>query len=188
MKLFQLRKQNTQTEAELIRACQQGQKKEQYRLVERYAGMLKTICRRYAYDEATAQDMLQESLIRIFKNIQSYQPTGSFEGWMKKITVRCALQWLKQPFVMKEEVFAEDSEAEMIEPDVYQNMNEEEIIKLIQELPDGYRTIFNLYEIEGYSHQEIAEILQIQESSSRSQLGRARKILQKKLMTIQSNF
>jgi RNA polymerase sigma factor (sigma-70 family) len=188
LKLFLPKKHATLTKEQLIKACQKGHKKEQYMLVERYSGMLMSICRRYAPNQANAQDILQESLIRIFKHIQDYQPTGSFEGWMKKITVRCALQWLKQSFILKESAYDYGSEEEIIEPEVYQNMNEEEIIQLIQELPDGYKAVFNLYVIEGYNHQEIAELLNIQESTSRSQLGRARKLLQKKLNTINSNY
>jgi RNA polymerase sigma-70 factor (ECF subfamily) len=188
LNFFQLKKQNHLTEEQLIKSCQEGDKRGQFMLVERYSGKLMTICRRYAAEDAIAKDMLQESLIRIFKAISNYHPIGSFEGWMKTITVCCALQSLHKTNRKKEEPLTEWCEEEPSEPEVYSHLNEEEIIKLVRELPEGYRVVFNLYVIEGYSHQEIAYLLTISESTSRSQLGRARKLLQKKINTTNTNY
>ena len=172
------------SEKKIIRGCQRGKKKSQYALVERYSGMLMTVCRRYVSDEATAKDLLQETYIRIFTHIRNYQPTGSFEAWMRTIAIRCALQWLRQKYVQQEFTAEETISEEMSEPEVYGNLMMEEMIALIQELPPGFRAVFNLSVIEGYSHQEISEMLEIQESTSRSQLLRARRILQEKINSI----
>ena len=146
--------------------------------------MLMTVCRRYASDESIAKDILQESLIKIFKNIDSYKATGSFEGWMRKITVRCALHWLRKSYLEKETQIAEIEDNKGTEPDVWSKLGTEEIIQLIQNLPDGFRTVFNLYTIEGYSHKEIADFLDIGESTSRSQLVKARTMLKQSLLNL----
>ena len=169
------------SEKQLIRGCQKGDKKCQYELVERYSATLMAICRRYAKDDPSAKDVLQEALIRIFSNIGKYQMTGSFEGWMKKITVRCALTWLDKSYFQKEKALMDFHINESIQPDVYDYLGVEEIQKSIDELPLGFRTVFNLNVIEGFSHKEIGEILQITESASRSQLTRARRLLQEKI-------
>ncbi len=169
------------TEKQLIQDCQQGRKESQFLLVKRYSGMLMTTCRRYARDEAMAKDVLQETLIRIFGNISKYRPIGSFEAWMRRIAVRCSLQWLEKSHFRRESPTEKFDKDQMMEPAIYNQLATENIIKAVQELPDGFRTVFNLNVIEGYSHKEIAELLNITESSSRSQLLRARRLLQKKL-------
>ena len=181
MKLFYSNTDEPKSESQIIKGCQRGKKKSQYALVKQYSPVLMTLCRRYAPDEATAKDMLQESFIRIFANINKYRPIGSFEGWMKTITTRCALQWLNKHNLRQDLLNVEASDETSLEPEVYEKINAEDIILLIRELPMGFRTVFNLHVIEGYSHKEIAEMLEIEESTSRSQLGRARKLLQKKI-------
>ncbi len=169
------------TEKKLIQDCQRGIKSSQYLLVKRYSGMLFSVCRRYIRDEAMAKDVLQESLIRIFQNIDKYQETGSFEAWMRKIAVRRSLQWLEKSCFQHETQPSELPDKELVEPEVFAKLGAEEILKTVRELPVGFRTVFNLYVIEGYSHKEISRLLNITESTARSQLVRARKMLQKKL-------
>ena len=181
MKLFYSNTDEPKSESQIIKGCQRGKKKSQYALVKRYSPVLMSLCRRYAPDEATAKDMLQESFIRIFANIEKYQPTGSFEGWIKTITTRCALQWLNKHNLRQDLLNFDVCDDTSLEPEVYEKINAEDIILLIRELPVGFRTVFNLHVIEGYSHKEIAEMLEIEESTSRSQLGRARKLLQKRI-------
>ena len=168
------------TEKQLIKDCQNYKKPAQFELVKRYSGMLMTVCRRYVLDQSSAKDVLQESFIRIFSNINSYKATGSFEAWMRTITIRCALRWLKKRASKKETMITEINDTKIIEPAIFAQMGEEEIIKLVQGLPEGFRAVFNLNIIEGYSHKEIAKLLNITESTSRSQLTRARRMLQKK--------
>ena len=172
------------SEKQLIKNCQRGVKSSQYELVKRYSNMLMTVCRRYAPDEAIAKDILQETLIRIFKNIDKFEAIGSFEGWMRKIAVNSSLQWLRKSYLKKETLVFEFDQNNSVDPVVWSKLGTEEIIRLIQELPPGFRTVFNLNIIEGYSHKEIGETLGITESASRSQLTRARKLLQKKMKSI----
>lgn len=172
------------TEKQLIKNCQRGVKSSQYELVKRYSQMLMTVCRRYAPDESISKDLLQETLIRIFRNIDKYQATGSFEGWMRKIAVNCSLQWLRKSYLEKETPLLDFDQGQTVDPEIWSKLGTEEIIRLIQELPAGFRTVFNLNIIEGYNHREISELLGITESASRSQLTRARRLLQKKLNSI----
>lgn len=175
------------TEIQLIKDCQKGVKTSQYELVKRYGGKLLSVARRYVPDQASAKDILQESLIRIFANIENYKSTGSFEGWMRTITVRCALSHLRKAHRTQEvEMTPSRSYNQGVDPAVYDTMGMEELIILIQQLPNGFRSVFNLREIEGHSHAEIAEILGITESTSRSQLTRAKKILGKLWLNQQS--
>lgn len=141
--------------------------------------MLMTVCRRYIRDPESCKDVLQESLIKIFKHIDTYKNTGSFEGWMRKITLRCALAHLNRKDVRREVSITDMNYEDTVQPLALNHLHTEEIIKLVQCLPDGFRTVFNLNVIEEFSHKEIAETLGISESASRSQLTRARKLLQK---------
>lgn len=169
------------SEKQLITNCQKGDKKSQYELVRRYSPMLMTVCRRYTRDDAMAKDVLQECLIRIFRHIDKFQLDKPFGNWARKIAVRSSLQWIQKNYFKKENaVEAFEKEPELL-PSVYSYLGTEEILKAIQDLPVGYRTVFNLNVIEGYSHKEIGELLGISEATSRSQLIRARRTLQKKL-------
>lgn len=172
------------SEEQLIKDCQRGKKTSQYELVKRYSKMLMAACRRYVKDESSAKDVLQETFIRIFTNIKKYEPTGPFENWMRRIAVRCALTALDKTAIKKEIALTAHHLTGSIEPEVYNYLGIETISRLIDELPLGYRTVFNLNVIEGYTHKEISELLQITESASRSQLTRAKKMLQKKIVLI----
>jgi RNA polymerase sigma-70 factor (ECF subfamily) len=169
------------TEARLIQGCKNGNKDCQYQLVKQYAGMLLSVCRRYARDEAMAKDILQESFLRIFSKIDKYEPTGSFEAWMRRIAVRRSLQWLEKSWFRQEEQPLSMPDNDTIEPAAYSQLGTEDIMQLVIGLPPGYRAVFNLYVVENYSHQEIADMLGITEATSRSQLTRARQLLQQKL-------
>lgn len=175
-------------EKQLIKSCQKNIKTAQYELVKRYSGMLMSVCRRYVRDEPSAKDVLQESLIRIFKYIDGYKNTGSFEGWMRKITVRCALGYLDRKDVRRESAVANINSDETTEPLALDNLAVEDIISLVQELPPGFRSVFNLNVIEGYNHREIGEMLGITESASRSQLTRARQLLQRKYIETNAKY
>ena len=170
------------TEEQLIKNCQKGEKSSQYLLVKRYSGMLYKVCLRYARDEAMAKDVLQETFIRIFRSINKYVEKGAFEAWMKQIAVRRSLQWLERSCFQNELYPIEIPDEKSIEPAIYQQYNLEEIKAMVEELPIGFKIVFKLNVLEGYSHKEIAETLSITESTSRSNLARARKILQKKLI------
>lgn len=144
--------------------------------------MLMGVCLRYASNKEEAEDFLQEGFIKIYANLYQYQPIGSFSSWLKKVVVNVALQKLRR----KKTPFADieiDRLADAVESneDIFSRFGAKMLIRLIQQLPDGYRTVFNMYVIEGYSHKEIATQLGINEATSKSQLSRAKAALRKML-------
>lgn len=169
------------TEKELIIGCQKEKPLYQRELVLRYSAMLLTVSRRYTPERLGPEDILQDAFIKIFKSIHQFDDAkGSLEGWMRKIVINTALKKLKRKFV-KEEVPVEAFQDPLLLPSIYEQMDAEDVMRLIAALPDGYRQVFNLYVIEGYSHKEIASLLGIGETSSRSNLSRAKTILRNKL-------
>ena len=144
-----------------------------------------TVCRRYATDRREAEDMLQESFIRVFAYIHQYKFAGPLGAWITRVTVNAALTILKTkktPFV---ELGENHQALGAIDPDALSNLNEEELLQLIGRLPEGYRVVFNLYALEGYSHDEIGELLDIRPATSRSQLSKARRMLQEQITSLQ---
>lgn len=172
-------------ENELIRGCQKMDGTAQHRLFQVYAGRLMTICRRYAHDRHEAEDMLQEAFLKIFKHINQYKFIGSFEGWIRRITVNAALQVLQRRKIKYTEIERVENEPESPDPSVFSELGAEDLLKLISQLPDGYRTVFNLYAVEGYSHEEISVMLKIGIATSRSQLSKARAMLREKINSLQ---
>ena len=170
------------TEEQLIKGCVQNDVACQRLLFERYAGKLMTICLRYSCDKSEAEDMLQDAFIKIFSHIRQYKFEGSLEGWMKRIVVNCALKTIQKKKTRFIEISNHDAAAPQSDSFVLSSLTEDELIKMISSLPDGYRIVFNLYVMEGYSHDEIAEMLGIQAATSRSQLVKARKLLQKQIL------
>lgn len=174
------------TEHDLARAISKGDPKAQSMLYERYSPKMLSICLRYMGDMMEAEDVMIEGFMRIFDKIGQFNFKGSFEGWMRRIMVNEALMRLrgkKMINVELEEVRQESSTAVSAESE----LNAQELLKLVNELPVGYRTVFNLYAIEGYSHAEIAEQLGISEGTSKSQLSRARALLQERLKVIEKD-
>ena len=164
---------------QIIQGCQRNDRKYQKILVEQYSSWLMSISLRYAPDAESAKDALQEAWIRIFKHIRKFDSKkGKLESWMAKIIINTALQGYKNLRYDTEKSGLENLAPQAVIPDIYAQLGTEELMKLIAQLPEGYRIVFNLYVVEGYSHKEIAELLKIQVASSRSQLNRARKQLQ----------
>jgi RNA polymerase sigma-70 factor (ECF subfamily) len=151
----------------------------QQALYEKFSGKMYAVCLRYTKDEDEAQDVLQDGFIKVFRNLEKFRGEGSFEGWVRRIFVNTSIEYYRKavnlkPVTEKEERTLEDQDLSAMD-----NMNEKEIIKLINELSPGYKTVFNLYVIEGYSHKEIADMMGISEGTSKSQLARAKAVLQK---------
>ena len=167
---------------ELLKKCQRGDGNAQRRLFEGHKNRLFSLCLRYSRDRPEAQDMLQEAFLAIFRDLGQYTGTGSFEGWLHRVTVRTALQHLrkKNPLRFAEEYDKQPSDAHTFSPDA--DLNCEAILKLVQQLPDGYRVVFNLHCIEAYTYTEIAAELGIAESSVRSQYARACKQLRTQVL------
>lgn len=164
---------------ELIEKCKQQNAKAQSVLYKRYSNVLFGICLKYSPNRAEAEDNLQDAFITIFSRIEQYQGKGSFEGWIKRITVNTALQKYrkKKVFDISNEQQIEDVDVEIEETKVPLDF----LLKIIQELPDRYRLVFNLYVLDGFSHKEIAEMLGISDGTSKSNLARARMILKTKV-------
>lgn len=173
------------TEYELIKGCIKHDPACQRLLFEQYAGRMMTVCLRYAKDAMEAEDMLQEGFIRIYNYIDQFKFEGSFEGWIRRVVVNTALKHLQKKRLSFTEINDNNQQTPRLESYAYSNLGEEELMKLINQLPTGYRTIFNLNIIEGYSHEEIAKMLDIQPSTSRSQLVKARKMLQNQILNLQ---
>ncbi len=162
--------------------------KSQRLLFDQYAGIMMTICRRYSCDPREAEDMLQESFIRVFQYIDQYRSEGSFEGWIKRITVNAALRVLKNKKIHFSEIRKDQQSTHTIDPDALSDLSEEELLKLIGDLPDGYRVVFNLYVLEGYDHDEIGAMLDIRPATSRSQLSKARRLLKERIGSLHKNI
>ncbi|MBI1182977.1 sigma-70 family RNA polymerase sigma factor [bacterium] len=168
-------------ELKMAQGCKNRDPRMQKLVFEKYYGLMLGICIRYAQNREEARDMLQEGFIKIFEKIEQYNEQYSFVGWMKRVMVNNAIDQYRRDVRMP----VSDNELvllnEGVDADVFAGMGYEEIIKLIQRLPKGYRTVFNLYVIEGYSHKEIGEMLGVAEGTSKSQLNKAKLMLKKKI-------
>jgi RNA polymerase sigma factor (sigma-70 family) len=173
---------HTIQESDLIKGCIEGNRQMQEELYNRFSGKMYAVCLRYANNADDAQDLLQEGFIKVFRNLHRFRAEGSFEGWIRRVFVNSSIEHFRKKSLQLSKV--SDKEEGTIENDdisALDNLAEKDIIKLVQELSPGYRTVFNLYVIEGFSHKEIGELLGISEGTSKSQLARARSILQKKV-------
>ena len=167
---------------ELVRRSRSGDRKAQKAIYDSLSGKMFAVCLRYMGDRDAAADILQDGFVTLFTKLDSYTGEGSFEGWARKIFVNTALMSLRKKDVLKqsEDVQAARDLSERA-PTPLENIGLQELLKLVADLPPGFRTVFNMYVIEGYSHKEIAESLGISEVTSRSQLQRARMLLQAKI-------
>ena len=169
-------------ETQLIEGCKQHNPKAQKALYDTYARKMMSVCLRYVSNWETAEDLLQEGFIKVFSAIGSFEGSGSFEGWMRRIFVNTALEYLRKNDILKESVEIDNTEVlQEVDYSAIERISADELMELIAELPPGFRTVFNMFVIEGYSHKEIGDALGITESTSRSQLTRAKRLLQKKL-------
>ncbi|MEO8771939.1 MAG: sigma-70 family RNA polymerase sigma factor [Ferruginibacter sp.] len=166
------------TEQELIKGCIDKRRDYQKLLFDRYSGKMMSVCLRYVNDEHRAQDILQEGFIKVFGYIHQYRFDGSFEGWMRRVFVTVAARQLNKEKILFTDVDLSNDAYTSIDPSVVSKLSEDEIHLMIRSMPEGYRTVFNLAVIEGYSHEEIAAMLDIQPTTSRGQLLKARKYLQ----------
>lgn len=167
---------------QLIESCIKGDRAAQKVLYDRLAPRMFPVCIRYIGDRVLAEDILQDGFVTLFSKLKDYKGDGAFEGWARRIFVTTALMSLrkKDALKMSEELdMARGMKAETVSQT--QNLGYKELMELVMSLPPGFRTVFNMYSIEGYSHKEIAEMLGISETTSRTQLSRARTWLQNKI-------
>ncbi|MGF1638086.1 MAG: RNA polymerase sigma factor [Cyclobacteriaceae bacterium] len=170
------------TETELVEGCKKQQARAQRELYERFAPKMLGVCLRYVKDTAEAEDIMVASLLKVFDKIHQYSGQGSFEGWVRRIVVNEALGFLRKHKMMQVALDLEYAAEAINYVQIDDGMGAQEIMDVLNEMPVGYKTIFNLYAIEGYNHKEIAEMLGVSENTSKSQLSRARLHLQKKLV------
>jgi len=170
---------------QLIKDCQDNSIKAQEQLYRLFAPKLFAVCLKYSRNRADAEDNLQDGFLLIFRKIGQYRFQGSFEGWAKRVMVNNVLQKYRTEgiFEIVSENLPEEAEVEIEADDI----SMEYLMAIIQQLPDRYRMVFNLYVIDGYSHKEIAEMLSITDGTSKSNLARARMILKEKIDTRQGN-
>lgn len=171
------------TERELIKGCVAGRRECQHALYEKYASSMMAICYRYTQNRDIASDLLHDGFIILFTQIKYYKFKGSFEGWIKRIFVTTALTYIR-----KNKKYSDTNSNDMVwiddgsESKIIDRLSDNELLEKMEKLPDGYRTVLNMYAIEGYSHKEIGAELGIEEASSRSQFLRAKKLLKKLLV------
>lgn len=178
----------SKTEERLIDACRKGDRKAQYELYEKYAPLMYSVCRRYVMQLQEAEDILVYGFTKVFQKLNQFKGEGSFEGWVRRIMVNEALTFIRRNKSMYLEVEIEKASREPDLNKLSDQLEVEDLEKLIDRLPMGYKTVFNLYAIEGFSHREIAEKLGISENTSKSQLSRARVHLQKLLLNAEQSM
>lgn len=169
---------------EIVKGCIKGQRQAQNDFYKHFARKMYAVCLRYSKDATEAEDILQDGFVKIFSHISSFKNEGSLEGWVRRIIVNTALERFrkKTPLLTSSESY--EKVTDLHYDTIESTISAKELMEIIQKLPPGYRTVFNLYAIEGYSHKEIGEMLGISEGTSKSQLARARGLLQESVATL----
>lgn len=162
---------------ELIESCKNNNREAQYKLYQLLSGKMFAVCLRYAKHREAAEDLLQEGFVKVFTNIDKFRGEGSFEGWVRRIIVNTAVEHYRKSTKMYPMVNVDDVNKDIPWTDTGDELELEDLMNMINKLSHGYKTIFNLYVVEGYSHKEIGEMLEISEGTSKSQLARARYLL-----------
>lgn len=164
----------------LVSRAASGNRQAQRFIYEHYAPKMLSVCRQYIRDLQFAEDVMVQGFVKVFRNLKNFRNEGSFEGWIRRIMVREAIDFLRKKQFVEFDEEKVDARSHS-EADISTSLETEEIQALIDALPEGYKMVFVLYAIEGYKHKEIAEVLKISENTSKSQLYKARKVLQEKL-------
>ena len=180
----------TYTIDECLEGCKAGNRQMQEMLYKLTASKMLAVCMRYAKDRMEAEDVLQMGYVKIFQKVKEYRGDGSFEGWIRRIMVNTAIESYRKNLRMLnvvpiEDAYEQPSANANSYHDAFNSLGMQDLLKVIQKLADGYRMVFNMYIIEGYSHKEIAETLGISEGASKSQLSRARAILQQEIIKME---
>lgn len=173
-------------EQQLIAGCKRGEAWAQQQLYELHAPVMMSVCMRYVNNRETAKDLLQDGFVKVYTKIHTYSGTGSFAGWMRRIFVTTALEYLRHKNALRFSVSIDECSdvPEQLDLSVMDQLCADDLLACIGQLPSGFRTVFNLFAIEGYTHAEIALMLRIKESTSRSQFIRARRVLQKNVQLL----
>ncbi|SHJ51238.1 RNA polymerase sigma-70 factor, ECF subfamily [Hymenobacter daecheongensis DSM 21074] len=169
------------TDADLIAACRQGSVRAQKQLYEQFSGMMFGVCLRYLRRREDAEEVMLGGFAKVFRALDQYRHEGSFEGWIRRIMVNEALGQLRRKEPLHLAIDDSHTELAVTPAEAESQLNAADLLALLAELPAGYRTVFNMYAVEGFSHAEIAGMLGISEGTSKSQLSKARAMLQRRL-------
>lgn len=172
---------------ELLAGCRAGNRKSQELLYGTYARKMLAVCARYAKDNFEAEDILQVAFIKIFDKIKDFKEEGSLEGWIRRIMVNTAIEFYRRNARLNLVLEMDEAQEQSVSENQFSKMNMQDLLRIIQTLSPGYRLVFNMYAIEGFSHKEIAKELGISEGTSKSQLARARVILQEAVLKMEGN-
>ena len=170
---------HTVSETDLIQGCISGNRQMQELLYQKYSSKMYGVCLRYSGNVEDANDLLQEGFIKIFKNLTKFRGEGSFEGWIRRIFVNTSIEHFRKKVKLYNVSEVQENTIEDYNLNILDTLAEKDIISLVNELSPGYKAVFNMHVIEGYSHKEIADILGINEGTSKSQLARAKGVLKK---------
>jgi len=183
-----LRINKSLTEEELLEGCRKGKASAQRKLYDRLAPKMLGVCIRYIKDKEEAEHVMIGGIVKVFDKLEQFKGDGSFEGWVRRIVVNDCLMYIRKNRNMSLQSDIEEAESDPNLKVAEEKLDVQDLLRLIDELPFGYRTVFNLYAIEGYNHAEIAKQLDISENTSKSQLSRARKWLQNRLADIEKEI
>jgi RNA polymerase sigma-70 factor (ECF subfamily) len=174
-----------ESESDIIEGCILGNPRLQRMLYEKFSPKMYALCIRYAGNTDDAQDILQDGFVKVYSNIGKYKGTGSFEGWIRRIIVNTAIEHFRK----KNMLYSIDEKTEIQLADentnIFNQLEAKELLEIIKSMPAGYRTVFNLYAVEGYTHKEIASMMNLTEGTSKSQYARAKSWLQEKIKKMQ---
>ena len=168
----------------LLKGCKKGKPKSQEALYRRFASAMYGICLQYASSEEDAQDIMQDGFVKVFRKLDQVNNPAAFPGWIRRVMINTALEKYRSQVILQRMDDVQEEADEALDDGIFDNLTCQELVKLIQTLSPRYRMVFNLYAIEGYSHQEISEELGISVGTSKSNLSRARAILQEKIKDI----
>lgn len=177
-----------QSESQLIAALKCNDNRAQKVVYDRYSGKMMAVCVRYIANRSDAEEVMIDGFMRAFERIGQFREEGSFEGWLRRIMVTESLMFLRKTKPWRQEIGLDEITTEPDYDWVENSLEADDLLRLVAQLPEGYRTIFNLYAIEGYTHQEIASELGISEGTSKSQLSRARLWLQTSLVKLEQEY
>ena len=172
-------------DSSLVKKCIEGDQRAQRMLFEKFAPKMLGVCMRYAKNTEQAEDVLQDGFVKVFTKLSHYKGDGSFEGWIRRVIVNTALDQIRKNTKFQDNVALDDVEYKLeLKGNVLETLAAEELMVLINDMPTGYKVVFNMFAIEGYSHKEIAKELKVSENTSKSQYSRARAYLKNKLEEI----
>lgn len=173
------------SEKELVSQCQKNQRSAQEKLYKLFSPKMYGVCLRYSNNQFEAEEILQEGFIKVFLHLKNFRSQGSLEGWIRRTIINTAINYYRKNLKYQNDINIDDHQFTTPNGnDILGKLSTDELMNLIKELPDGYRMIFNLYVIEGFSHKEIGAMMNINENTSKSQLSRARQVLQNKIKAI----